>query len=42
MESVWVIFEAINMMPEFNIFYHDSLEAQRRVAAGFKNKVHQK
>ena len=36
LESVWVIVEAINMTPEFNIFYPESLEAQRRIAARFK------
>ena len=36
MESVWVIVEAINMTPQLNIFYPESLEAQRRIAAGFE------
>jgi hypothetical protein len=36
LESVWVIVEAIKMTPDFNIFYPESLEAQRRIAAGFK------
>jgi len=36
LESVWVIVEAINMTPEFYIFHSESLEAQRKIAAGFK------
>ncbi|KAL3793253.1 hypothetical protein HJC23_000795, partial [Cyclotella cryptica] len=36
MESVWVIVEAINMTPQFNIFYPESLEAQRRIAPRFE------
>ena len=37
MESVWVVVEAINNTPQFNILYPESLEAQRRIAAGFEN-----
>eukprot|EP00804_Cyclotella_cryptica_P028169 CCRYP_011015-RA/>CCRYP_011015-RA protein AED:0.23 eAED:0.04 QI:0/0/0/1/0/0/2/0/269 len=36
LESVWNIVEAINMMPEFYIFYLESLKAQRKIDARFK------
>ncbi|KAL3781166.1 hypothetical protein HJC23_008068 [Cyclotella cryptica] len=36
LESVWIIVEAISMTPEFYIFYRESLEAQRKIAARFE------
>jgi hypothetical protein len=36
LSSVWIVVEAINQCPQFEISYPDSLEEQRKIAAGFK------
>jgi hypothetical protein len=36
MSSVWIAVEAINNCPQFKIAYPDSLEEQRKIAAGFE------
>ena len=36
MNSVWIAVEAINNCPQFKIAYPDSLEDQRKIAAGFE------
>jgi hypothetical protein len=34
--SVWIVVDAINKCPQFEICYPDTLEAQRKIAAGFE------
>ena len=36
LSSVWTVVEAINQCPQFNISYPDTLEEQRKIAAGFE------
>jgi hypothetical protein len=36
MTSVWIVVEAINICPQFDILYPDTIEEQRRIAAGFQ------
>ena len=36
LSSVWIVVDAINQCPQFNISYPDSLEEQRAIAAGFE------
>jgi hypothetical protein len=36
MTSVWIVVEAINICPQIDILYPDTLEEQRRIAAGFQ------
>lgn len=36
MTSVWIVVEAINTCPQFDIFYPETLEEQRQIAAGFQ------
>ncbi len=36
LSSVWIVVEAINQGPQFEISYPDSLEEQRKIAAGFE------
>ena len=36
LSSVWIVVDAINQCPQFNISYPDLLEEQRAIAAGFE------
>jgi hypothetical protein len=36
LSSVWIVVEAMNNCPQFEISYPDSLEEQRKIAAGFE------
>ena len=36
MTSVWIVVEAINTCPQFDVLYPDTLEEQRQIAAGFQ------
>ena len=36
LSSVWIVVQAINQCPQFEISYPDSLEEQRKIAAGFE------